>query len=172
MNTIIVDNFFNNFENIKDEFKKIQLFNNEEYNKRFNETETWPGFRSNYLHKESPFLFNLIIREMFLKFGDNIFYNRKFLMKSHIHLRLEEDDEKDWIHKDQSFASILIYLSETNLLSGTCLYDENKNTTSTINFVQNRAVIFDSKTYHKSLNNYGKNLENGRLTLNCFVWLE
>ena len=109
---------------------------------------------------------------MFLKFEDNVLYNNKFLMKAHIHLRLEEDDEKDWIHKDQSFASILIYLSETNLLSGTCLYDESKNITNTINFVQNRAFLFNGKTNHMALNNHGTDINNGRLTLNCFIYKE
>ena len=169
MNTIIVDNFFDNFNNIKDSFKSIQLFNQEEFNKKFNDTETWPGFRSEQLHIENPFLFNLIIKEIYSKFGQSSFNNRNINVKSHIHLRLAEDNKKDWIHKDPFFATLMVFLSETNLKSGTCLYDENKNVTDTINFVQNRALLFDSKKYHKSLNNYGDNLQNGRLTLNCFI---
>ena len=48
------------------------------------------------------------------------------------------------------------------------LYDEDENPTQTINFVQNRAVIFPGHIKHKSLLNYGNNLDDGRLTLNCF----
>jgi hypothetical protein len=169
MNTIIVDKFFDNFNNIKDSFKNIQLFNQEEFNKKFNDTGTWPGFRSEELYTGNPFLFNLIIKEIYSKFGQLSFNNRNINVKSHIHLRLAEDNKKDWIHKDPFFATLMVFLSETNLKSGTCLYDENKNVTDTINFVQNRALLFDSNKYHKSLNNYGDNLQNGRLTLNCFI---
>jgi hypothetical protein len=168
MNTIIVDNFFDNFNNIKDLFKNFQLFNKDEFSKKFG-TQTWPGFRSADLWTENPILFNLIIKEIFSKFGNQPFQNKRLSMKSHIHLRLKEDNEKDWIHKDNNFATLMVFLSDTNLGSGTCLYDENKNLTHTINFVQNRALLFNSKIYHKSLNNYGDNLQNGRLTLNCFI---
>jgi hypothetical protein len=169
MNTIIADNFFVNFENIKDSFKKFELFEHKEFNKKFNEKDSWPGFRSGALHIENPFLFNLILKEIFEKFGNQYFYNKKISVKSHIHLRLDKDNEKDWIHKDPNFATLIVFLSETNLKSGTCLYDENKNVTNTINFVQNRALLFNSQTNHKSLNNYGEDLQNGRLTLNCFI---
>jgi len=171
MKMIIVENFFDNFENIKNEFKKIKLYNIEEFNKNFDRNETWPGFRSEVLDVENPFLFNLLIREIFLKFGKETFYNNNIIVKSHIHLRLKDDDEKDWIHKDEGFKTLIIYLSETNLNSGTCLYDDNENLTTTVNFVQNRAFLFDCKTNHKSMSNYGKNIENGRLTLNCFIKL-
>jgi len=172
MNTIIVDNFFDNFENIKNEFKKIPLLSCEEYFKKFNKNESWPGFRSGTLDSESPFLFNLLIKELFSKFGHEAFYNNKIIVKSHLHLRLDDDNSKDWIHTDEDyFASFIVYLSDTNLNSGTCLYDNNKNLTTTINFVQNRAILFDSKTNHKSLANYGNNIQDGRLTLNCFITL-
>ena len=49
------------------------------------------------------------------------------------------------------------------------IYDENEQVTQNIKFLQNRAVIFNSKQYHKSSLNYGDNIDNGRLTLNCFI---
>ena len=40
-----------------------------------------------------------------------------------LHLRLDKDKDKDWIHKDETdeFAA-LIYLSKTNLDSGTKIH--------------------------------------------------
>jgi len=71
METIVVENFFSNFENIKDEFKKIPLYSLEEYNERFHKKElrkeNWPGKRSQALHQSNPFLFNLIHKELSTK---------------------------------------------------------------------------------------------------------
>ena len=172
MNTIIVDNFFNNFENIKDSFKKFELFNNKEFNEKFNERDEWPGLRSRALHIENPFLFNLILKEIFEKIGSQYFYNKKITVKSYVHLRLNEDNKKDWIHTDPCYATLMVYLSNTNLKSGTCLYNENKELTNTVNFVQNRAFLFNGKTNHMALNNHGTDINNGRLTLNCFIYKE
>ena len=61
MDTIIIENFFDNFKNIKDTFKKIPLYSLKEYNKKFHKYENWPGKRSQALHDDYPFLFNLII---------------------------------------------------------------------------------------------------------------
>ena len=47
-----------------------------------------------------------------------------------------------------------------------------KELTNTVNFVQNRAFLFNGKTKHMALNNYGTDINNGRLTLNCFIYLE
>ena len=86
-----------------------------------------------------------------------------------MHLRLSEDFKNDFIHKDLVEYTLMIYLSETNLSSGTKLYDDNECCTQTINFVQNRAVIFPGCVNHKSMLNYGDNIDNGRLTLNVFL---
>ena len=63
----------------------------------------------------------------------------------------------------------MVYLSKTNLSSGTVLYDQNKQPTTTIGFVQNRALLFNANIWHRSLNNHGSNIDDGRLTLNCFL---
>ena len=168
---IIQDNFFSNFNNIKDSFKKIPLYDLKTYNKNIStKPENWPGKRSANIFKINPFLFNLIIKEMYEKFGQILPPN--IIMSSFVHLRLSEDEGKDWIHTDKTCGdwSLLVYLSKTNLNSGTCLYEkENEKPSTTVNFVQNRAFLFDSSILHKSLHNHGDNIENGRLTLNCFI---
>jgi len=91
-------------------------------------------------------------------------------MNSFVHLRLNEDNENDWIHTDPNYYTLMVYLSDTNLKSGTAIYPENGDEPSTVvGFVQNRALLFRSYQRHKSVNNYGSSLEDGRLTLNCFI---
>tara|TARA_A100001015_G_C14950754_1_gene696640 strand:- start:1195 stop:1449 length:255 start_codon:yes stop_codon:yes gene_type:complete len=81
---------------------------------------------------------------------------------------------KDWIHKDdvKSQFSGLVYLSPTNLESGTRFYDDKENEIADIKFVQNRFVFFNGNYNHMSIGNHGTNIENGRLTLNAFFTID
>lgn len=167
---VVIDNFFDNFAKIIPSFKKIKLYNLEEFKKNFKSSEgsNWPGLRSGNLGDVEPFLEALIIKEFNQKFN-NFFNDKRFNVDSYMHLRLSEDFKNDFIHKDLVEYTLMIYLSETNLSSGTKLYDDNECCTQTINFVQNRAVIFPGCVNHKSMLNYGDNIDNGRLTLNVFL---
>ena len=166
---IIVDNFFDNFNSIENEFKKIPLYGLKDYNKKFKDTSNWPGSRSNFLHEESPFLFNLFYKEFNLKFGD-LFKEININIKSHIHLRLGSDNVKDWIHKDSGFCmyTCLVYLSKTNINSGTYLYSEDNQIISDVKFIQNRAFFFDARYLHSAYGHHGSSIDDGRLTLNAF----
>jgi hypothetical protein len=166
---IVVEDFFDEFQNIEDAFKKLSLYNQKEYNKKFKDTQTWPGSRSEYLHLSSPFLFNLFNQEFKIKF-DNFFKNNRINIASHIHLRTGEDSQKDWIHRDSNACtySCLVYLSKTNLNSGTYLYSDDEEIISDIKFVQNRAILFDARYLHSAYGHHGSSIEDGRLTLNAF----
>ena len=173
MDAIIVDNFFDNFRFIENKFKEIPLYSLPEYNKKFKKSkmdyEAWPGKRSQALIDHNPFLYNLILKEFFTKFrmGQGTVY-----CDATVNLRLDKDDKDDWVHKDSGDGTthtLMIYLSKTNLSSGTVLYDENKQPTTTVGFVQNRAFLFNANLWHRSLNNHGKDIEDGRLTINCFL---
>jgi len=166
---IIVDNFFDDFELIEDEFKKIILHNLKDFNQKFNESQNWPGNRSGSLNKESPFLFNLYNKEFNIKIG-NLFKDIKIVTKSYIHLRLKEDSKKDWIHRDSdNFTyTCLIYLSKTNINSGTRLFSDDEKIITDIKFIQNRAVFFDARYLHSAYGHYGTSINDGRLTLNTF----
>ncbi len=85
-------------------------------------------------------------------------------------MRLDEDEQKDWIHTDDDTAdySMVINLSDTNLKSGTSFFDDNNNEVLTSKFVQNRAIVFKSDIKHRALGNHGTNIDNGRLTMNAF----
>jgi hypothetical protein len=166
---IIIDNFFDNFHLIENEFKKIPLYNLKKFNKKFEQQQTWPGSRSNYLNKEFPFLFNLFNKEFIFKFGD-IFKDINMIVDSHIHLRLKSDNVKDWIHRDsdQFIYTCLVYLSKTNINSGTYLYSEDNQVISDVKFIQNRAFFFDSRYLHLAYGHHGSSIDDGRLTLNAF----
>lgn len=167
----VVDNFFDDFDLINEHFKKVKLLNFDDFMKDDENKDTsqkWPGKRSLKLINQEPFLQALIIKEFIHKFN-NFFNSNKFTCESFIHLRLAADNESDFIHRDPVDYTLMVYLSKTNLNSGTILYDEDNNPTQTINFVQNRAVIFPGQIKHKSMSNYGNNLDDGRLTLNSFM---
>jgi hypothetical protein len=166
---IIIDNFFSDFHLIENEFKKIPLYNLKNFNKKFKEQQSWPGSRSNYINEESPFLFNLFNKEFIIKF-DDIFKNMNMFVKSHVHLRLESDKVKDWIHRDSEnfIYTCLVYLSKTNTNSGTYLYSEDNHIISDIKFIQNRAILFDARYLHSAYGHHGTSVDDGRLTFNVF----
>lgn len=169
MKAIVVDNFFDNFKNIEESLKKIPLYNLKQYNKKFPRMGDWPGYRSGDLSVVHPILHNLLIKEIFDKFKIDFFSSAKFIeIKSVLHLRTLDSGE-DWIHKDTAQKTLLIYLSKTNLESGTFLYEEDANPSTIVKFIQNRALLFDCDIKHRSISNYGNNIDDGRLTLNCFI---
>ena len=90
-----------------------------------------------------------------------------------VHLRTEDDDELDYIHRDTGFDwAFLIYLSESNLKSGTKFYkaenSDKEDDNVFVKFEQNRIVLFDSTVPHMAYSNHGKDLNDGRLTINGF----
>jgi len=179
---MVVEDFFQNFQQIKDEFKKIPRFEYKEHpdiKPKLEELEKqkaessikyyWPGERSEDLKKTNKFLTALFLKEYDQKFGN--FMQDKLGFALYTHLRLKKHKASDWPHKDSpdSKYSLLVYLSNTNLNSGTRLYDDMDTEVANINFVQNRAVIFDSTYTHAAINNHGENEDDRRLTLNV-LW--
>ena len=100
------------------------------------------------------------------------FSNRQFRYDNYAHLRLESDKSVEYIHQDPVDFAYLLYLSETNLDSGTKMYssiDDNKDDENCcVKFVQNRLVIYDASTPHMAWGSYGTDISNGRLTVNGF----
>ena len=173
MKHIVVEDFFTNFDAIKEEFKKIPMFNCKEHPELVNSNLniSWPGKRSEDLKFSNKFFTGLFLNEFRNKF--NNFFESHYDFKIQTHLRVEEDNKGEFIHKDSPDAdySMLVYLSQTNLASGTSLYDHNDKLITDVKFIQNRALIFDSRYSHAAINNHGTGIEDGRLTLNIF-WKE
>ena len=162
----VVDNFFDNLNRIESDLKKIKLYSQEEFNKKFNDTQTWPGFRSQAIHIENPILFELFLKEFIQKFDMRGYFE----INLYLHLRLQEDQQKDWIHKDTPYdASLIVYLNE-NLDSGTNFYQGIKDKEDmVIGMLKNRCILFDATVNHKSRLNFGNNIDDGRLTMNGFI---
>jgi len=60
-------------------------------------------------------------------------------------------------------------LSDTNLNSGTQMFDKEHNIINDMKYVQNRAIFFSSNYNHKAYGHFGSNVQDGRLTLNLFI---
>jgi hypothetical protein len=150
---IIVENYFDHFNLILPEIKKIKLYSQKEFNKKYtDQIQTWPGQRSGDLCLENPILLAYAL-SYFNKFNINVKNVKVF---SYIHFRGEDQINKDWIHKDHCTYSMLIYLNSTNLNSGTYLYDENNNMITDIKYVQNRAVLYNGSYNHMGVWSFWK----------------
>ena len=162
----IVENFFDDLTLIEQSLRKIKLYSADDFNKEFNTEQTWPGFRSNFLIKENIFIQALFIKEFRSKFN----YQGDLNLDLHIHLRLADDQQKDFIHTDfpKKYSSI-VYLNN-NIDSGTNFYASNLDIPLvTVKSVKNRCVFFDSSIRHGSILNYGNDINDGRLTVNGFI---
>tara|TARA_R110000822_G_scaffold290757_1_gene412788 strand:- start:276 stop:782 length:507 start_codon:yes stop_codon:yes gene_type:complete len=159
-------NFIPRLELILPEIKKIKLYSVEEYNKKTNSNDTWPGYRSLPLKDTNVFLYEYICYLMF---------NKKFLDEGvyeifmSIHLRLAEDNHRDWVHQDNTHLASLVYLSNSNYNSGTYFYDDKLNIVNDVKFIQNSCILYPGHYTHKGYGHHGESIENGRLTLNLFI---
>jgi hypothetical protein len=147
------------------DLQKINLLNQQEYNQKHKDYSTWPGYRSDPLFLNNKFLYFFIIQCV-----QKVFSLHKYKVSLSLHLRTKEDDLKDWIHVDDDVnLAFLIYLNDTNLNSGTYLYDNNNNVIADVKYVQNRFFLYNSNYKHKGYGHFGENCFNGRLTINGFL---
>ena len=146
---------------------KISLFKVEDHPELKNQetTDSWPGKRSLNLSEVEPFLYLHLMH--LIKNNFNLVFSNYSSMDAYVHLRLKDDDAADWIHTDTG-DTMLIYLSPTNLSSGTSFYSDDEKEITTVKFVQNSVLFFNGQIKHKSISNYGENSEDGRMTINIF----
>lgn len=163
--------FYNFLPHIKDIYslcKKLEFYSNEDFNKKFpHDQQSWPGLRTENLKHSCPFLYIHIhtLLQQSLMFN----YNQYSDISMYCHVRFEEDDPKDWVHVDPTDTAI-IYLSPTNLNSGTNFYDgEKENVIGSTNFVQGSCVFFNQGIAHRSIGNHGTSIDDARLTINAFM---
>ena len=168
MNLIQEDNFFPNLNLILPEIKKIKLYSQEEIRQidKHNKNATWPGYRSLSLTETNPILHDYVC---YLMNVNNLLEKGRWIIASFVHLRLYEDENKDWIHRYDNELSGLVYLSNTNLNSGTYLYDGNDNMINDIKFIKNRFIMYRGTMKHKAYGHHGSSIDDGRLTLNLFI---
>ena len=63
---VCIDNFFDNFELLEQQFKKIPLFSLDEH-REVTKSASWPGKRSLSLLESNTFLWQLIVKEIMSK---------------------------------------------------------------------------------------------------------
>jgi hypothetical protein len=161
---LVIENFLPNFKEYLSEIYKIPLYENKEFIEKFN-FQTWPGKRSGPLFNENKFLFFLILQNL-----NKVHFLKRYHLQLFLHLRRQGDLSKDWIHKDErDDYAFLIYLNDTNLNSGTYLYDEENNIIMDAKYVQNRFIIYNGSYNHMGYGHFGESPENGRLTINGFL---
>jgi hypothetical protein len=158
-----VEGFFPRLDVLIPEIKKFKFYNQDNHN----ESGTWPGYRTKNLETENIFLYEYI--NTLALVNHKILEPGTYFIKSYFHLRLKEDNEKDWIHRDEDDYAGLVYLGDTNLNAGTKLYDTNNNVINDIKYVKNRAVFYSGSYLHKGYGHFGSNVQDGRLTLNLFI---
>ena len=170
---IVVDNFFDDrlFKSVYDETKNLEFASikndgtlTAEVAKK--EKINYPGVRTESFHKVSPLLDAAIIQQLDNK--STSFTAKAYNYQQYAHLRLEKDNQDDYIHTDNTDWAYLIYMSKTNLDSGTKFYTDEDEEHAYVRFVQNRAVLFNSNIHHMAFNNHGKDMNDGRLTINGF----
>ena len=129
------------------------------------EDSNWPGVRSREMLVNNPPMFSLFADAMPMGIPYNSDSGRVTL---YTHFRYD-DNSPDWIHQDGTPITTIVYLSETNLNSGTGFYDgPDGNLILDVPFVQNRAVIFHGNVWHGSKGNYGTTKDDARFTMNFF----
>ena len=123
---IVIDNFFspNNLKLVTEEVKKLQFWNADDHPDG-PDYGYWPGIRTNKFSIVNPTLDSLIIKH--IKETNAIFTQQPWKQHQYAHLRTEKDNEEDFVHQDSNDWAYLIYLSETNLDSGTKMYESAKS---------------------------------------------
>ena len=166
----IIDDFLDFPQEYYKLCKNLQFYKPDDFEKLTKERNNYPGLRTDFLDKKYPFLYYSILSYIKNKFKLNI--NKYDRIRAHAQLRLKENASEDWIHRDWG-DTVLIYLSPTNLHSGTAFYkqvgEDNYQETGMIKYLQNRAVFFTDGTLHMAINSHGKDIDDGRLTLTYFL---
>ena len=167
---IVIDNFFTSIDDFYMLASGEHYLTHTQFSKAMGyEEHPWPGRRTLPLHKTNPLIMQMFNDHFGKKIApilnDDCFYK----MYHYLHLRLQDDNDKDYPHYDAQDYTLLIYLSKTNLNSGTVLLDDNDNVIFDCKFVQNRAFLFSKNYKHMAVNNHGDSIENGRLTMNVFI---
>ena len=87
-NTIVIENFFDNFVYLENNFKKIPLVKYDNYPQKYKvtATEKWPGHRSLPLQTEHPFLTQLVMKEIMQKSDSQNLIHLYFFHKLYYHL--------------------------------------------------------------------------------------
>ena len=168
----VIDSFFkpSQLKFVTKEIKKLSFYSASEHPDEPDDVN-FPGIRTSELLGVNPFLSSFIIQQ--IESSNISMTNGSWSIRQFGHLRRKKDNKEDWIHTDSSDWAYILYLSKTNLESGTKIYpsvDSKKDEEDGfIKFKQNRIVCLNSSVPHMAWGNHGNDLTNGRLVICGFA---
>ena len=175
-NIIVVENCFEDPDEIVNFAKSQRLYSREEYP---NGVPYWPGKRSLQISKLNNEMHEKIVNNVIDKCLEKTFeeslqndgYQEKnkihynYDCKSFVHLMTESDINT--IHKDEeSLYAGVIYLNKNPKEDcGTNFYSSNNKIFKTVKNKFNRLLIYNSYILHRPVSGFGNDIKDGRLTL-------
>jgi hypothetical protein len=160
-NTIIIDNFLDNVDEIRNQALLLK------YTKSKPNVHGWKGYRC--LEK------NELTINLQKKIKDELIKNHtKFedcKLDCFFHYTLEDNNTgTDNIHRDTAvnYAGVLYLTPNPPNDSGTSFYNELNIETYYLENIYNRLVIYPAYELHSLKNAFGNNINNGRLTFTLF----
>lgn len=186
---IEIKNVFDNVNGIVTYAKNQKYYNQQEFVTETNYSipssrkvyPRWQGHRTELLHLINPNLFSYLcstiiskaIKESF-NIKDNTYLpDVNYVISAFFHYMTEDDVfQKSWIHRDEEMLmSGVVYLTENAPKeNGTMFFDgiDGENFLSVDNEF-NKLIMFNAHYPHSASNGFGKNVNDGRLTLVFFI---
>jgi len=175
-NIIVVENCFEDSDEIVNFVKSQRLYSKEEYP---NGNSYWHGKRSlqisklnNEMHEK---IINNVIDKCLEKTFEESFQNYGYQEKNKIHynyecksfIHLMTEGEIGGIHKDEEclYAGIIYLNKNPKEDCGTNFYSSNNKIFKTVKNKFNRLVLYNSNILHQAVSGFGNDMKDGRLTL-------
>jgi hypothetical protein len=164
--TFILENFFQNPNDIFNYSKKLEFF-------KPKKNENWPGVRTKSLHLINRPLFDYIILKILSVYYDFSFHSVKYLNANIMFHKIDLEDYLNFdkkhtnIHRDidSELAGVIYLNKKINEETGTNIFSDNKNKIIKVSNFYNTLVCYDSKKIH-GVNNI---LDKERLTIVIFI---
>ena len=160
--TIVVDNFFDNVDEIIKLSKKFKYFPPTKNDK-------WIGLRTESLHINNYELFNSVILKILKCYFPytHTTYGNSFVYFHKLMPGCKETEGRNHYHVDHDVhLAGIVYLSNGNMKNGTTIFNKNKEKQIIISNDLNTLVCYEGSKYHGPTI---LNVDEERLTMNIFI---
>tara|TARA_R100001163_G_C4964522_1_gene126971 strand:- start:172 stop:681 length:510 start_codon:yes stop_codon:yes gene_type:complete len=160
--TIVVDNFFENIDEI------IKLSKQYEYNPPKKE-EFWVGFRTKSLHIDNKELFHSVISKILSYYfpDENVRYYNSYIYFHKLTPKCKKTKGKTHYHQDHGFRIAgVVYLNNGHIENGTTIFNKKKKKQIIISNDLNTLVCYEGSKFHGPTT---LNVKKERLTMNIFI---
>lgn len=152
INCIIVDNFLDNPDIVRESVLKLDFYDEGPY----------PGLRSDRAEKD----YEAYVQQ---KFEDILNLKITEWKQDSLRFQIVLEGQDSWVHTDESTWAAILYLTpDAPIDAGTGMYRKSGDDwelVTGVGNVYNRLVIFKGKLWHRSiLPGFGNSKETGRLT--------